>query len=362
MVGGAPRARTGTDRLAPARPLVGRAHEARGAGRRARPGLSADEPQMVTLVGPPGIGKSRQVWELYQQVERSTELIVWRQGRSLPYGDGITFWALAEIVKAHAGILATDPAAGSRRSSGSRSEDAIADANEARWIEAHLAPLAGLTTDRELRGDHRTEAFTAWRRFLEAVAARARWSWCSRICTGRTTACSTSSPTTWSTGSPAAAAGGRHQPAGAARAAAGLGRRLRNGRCSSCTAVRRGNGAAGRRPAGCGDLPAQLRSALLASAGGNPLFAEEYVRMLLDRGLLRRRDGLAELAGSELPMPESVQSIVAARLDALPSEEKLLVQDASVVGRAFWLGALSEIGRRQRWSVEHSCTSSSASS
>jgi len=52
-------------------------------------------------------------------------------------------------------------------------------------------------------------------------------------------------------------------------------------------------------------------------------------------------------------MPESVQSIIAARLDALPTEEKLLVQDASVVGRAFWLGALSEIGARQRWSVQH---------
>ena len=134
--------------------------------------LSADEPRMVTLVGPPGIGKSRQVWELYQQVEQGTELLVWRQGRSLPYGDGITFWALAEIVKAHAGILAhrsRRPAEGKLRIA---AEDAIADANEARWIEGHLAPLAGLTTDRELRGDHRTEAFTAWRRFLEAVATR----------------------------------------------------------------------------------------------------------------------------------------------------------------------------------------------
>ena len=101
------------------------------------------------------------------------------------------------------------------------------------------------------------------------------------------------------------------------------------------------------------DLPPELRSALLASAGGNPLFAEEYVRMLLDRGLLRTAGAGPELAGSELPMPESVQSIIAARLDALPVEEKLLVQDAAVVGRAFWLGALSEIGAGQRWSVEH---------
>ena len=101
------------------------------------------------------------------------------------------------------------------------------------------------------------------------------------------------------------------------------------------------------------ELPPQLRSALLARAGGNPLFAEEYVRMLLDRGLLRSEGSGPELTGSDLPLPESVQSIIAARLDALPSDEKLLLQDAAVVGRAFWLGALAEVGERQRWSVEH---------
>ena len=101
------------------------------------------------------------------------------------------------------------------------------------------------------------------------------------------------------------------------------------------------------------ELPPELRSALLARAGGNPLFAEEYVRMLLDRGLLRSEGSGPELTGSDLPLPESVQSIIAARLDALPSDEKLLVQDAAVVGRAFWLGALAEVGQRQRWSVEH---------
>ena len=75
--------------------------------------------------------------------------------------------------------------------------------------------------------------------------------------------------------------------------------------------------------------------------------------MLLDRGLLRSEGSGPELTGSDLPLPESVQSIIAARLDALPSDEKLLLQDAAVVGRAFWLGALAEVGQHQRWSVEH---------
>ena len=67
-------------------------------------------PQLVTLVGVPGIGKSRLVSELLHAVEEDTELVRWRQGRSLPYGEGVTFWALAEIVKAEAGILETDTA------------------------------------------------------------------------------------------------------------------------------------------------------------------------------------------------------------------------------------------------------------
>src|SRR5262245_59127880 len=65
-------------------------------------------PQLVTLVGVPGIGKSRLVAELFQLAERDPEIIWWRQGRSLPYGERLSYWALGEIVKAQAGILETD--------------------------------------------------------------------------------------------------------------------------------------------------------------------------------------------------------------------------------------------------------------
>ncbi len=349
-----PRGRTGADRSHHNRRLVGREHEAKVLAEALEEGLSAGEPRMVTLVGPPGIGKSRQVWELYQSVEQSPELVFWRQGRSLPYGDGVTFWALAEIVKAHAGILATDPAAIVEEKLRIAVEDVVADAGEARWIEGHLAPLAGVATARELRGDHRIEAFTAWRRFIEEIAARRplvlvfedmHWADDSLLefiadhlgdrFSGRLLVLVTCRPellerrSGWGTG--------------------------RSGSVTLELAPLSDDETA-RLVANlleAADLPGELRSVLLASAGGNPLFAEEYVRMLLDRGLLRAADAGLELAGTELPMPESVQSIIAARLDALPSEEKLLVQDAAVVGRAFWLGALSEIGTGRRWSVEH---------
>ena len=68
------------------------------------------EPQLVTLVGVPGIGKSRLVGELLAEVDALPDLITWRQGRCLPYGEGVSFWALGEMAKAQAGILETDSA------------------------------------------------------------------------------------------------------------------------------------------------------------------------------------------------------------------------------------------------------------
>jgi class 3 adenylate cyclase len=108
------RSRFGVDLAMQGRaPLVGRNRELetlKGALTRARQQHSLE---LVTLVGVPGIGKSRLVAELFASIERGeqdSELIFWRQGRSLPYGEAISYWALAEMVKAQAGILETDDA------------------------------------------------------------------------------------------------------------------------------------------------------------------------------------------------------------------------------------------------------------
>ena len=76
-------------------------------------------------------------------------------------------------------------------------------------------------------------------------------------------------------------------------------------------------------------------SALLDRAGGNPLYAEEFARIALERDAL---------GGGELPAAETVQGLISARLDTLTDEEKALVQDASVIGKVFWLGALAQLG------------------
>jgi len=92
-------------------------------------------------------------------------------------------------------------------------------------------------------------------------------------------------------------------------------------------------------------LPAETQQALLDRAGGNPLYAEEFVRLLADRELLA---GTLE----DVPLPDSVQALIAARLDTLSPERKSLLQDAAVVGKLFWAGAVAEMGGREPHEVE----------
>jgi class 3 adenylate cyclase/tetratricopeptide (TPR) repeat protein len=348
----APRGQPGTDRLRHERALVGRAHEVDVLAGALEDVVAHRGSRLVTLAGPPGIGKSRLVWELSQRIEQGAEMVFWRQGRALPYGDGVTFWALADIVKGHAGILATDPAGLVEEKLRIAVDDIVSDGDEARWITGHLAPLAGLTGPRDLRSDHRVEAFAAWRRFLESIAARRplvlvfedlHWADDGLLdfisehlgdrFAGDVLVVTTCRPELIE----------RRPGWGAGPGATIVTVEPLSGEETSRLVAEMLDLAT---------LPQELASALLARAGGNPLYAVEYVRMLLDRDLLRMDDASWRLTASDLPLPESVQAIVAARLDALPREEKSLIQDAAVLGKSFWLGAVAGLGGRSRWAAE----------
>src|SRR5262245_13099615 len=103
-----------------------------------------ERPQLITLVGVPGIGKSRLVAELWAIVNADQELIVWRQGRSLPYGEGVAYWALGEIVKAQAGILESDSADVASAKLSAAVADLHPDRVEASLVERELRPLVGI--------------------------------------------------------------------------------------------------------------------------------------------------------------------------------------------------------------------------
>src|SRR5262249_26514884 len=125
--------------------------------------------RIVSPVGPPGVGKSRLLWEVCQD---AGDQVLWRQGRCLSYAAGVSFFAFAVVVKSHAGILETDPAGVVERKLAAAVAAAIPDESSAEWVEAYLRPLVGLGGAERLSGDRRAEAFSAWRRFLEALAAQ----------------------------------------------------------------------------------------------------------------------------------------------------------------------------------------------
>jgi class 3 adenylate cyclase/tetratricopeptide (TPR) repeat protein len=285
-------------------------------------------PQLVTLVGVPGMGKSRLVYELFQVVDREPELITWRQGRCLPYGEGVTFWALGEIVKAQAGILETDGTEQVEEKLHRAVGRVVTDEIEARWLEGELRPLAGLTAD-GTRGDRREGATAAWRRFLEAVAEDGP---AVLVCEDLHWADDglldfLDDLVDWVRGVPLLVVGTARPELLDRREAWGGGKA--NATTISLPPLRDEETA--RLISDLLGQPVQLakdQQALLERAGGNPLFAEQYVRMLAERGT----------AGD---LPESVQGIIAARLDALSSAEKELLQDAAVFGKIFWIGAVA---------------------
>src|SRR5207253_8417720 len=124
-------------------------------------------PQLVTLVGVPGIGKSRLIAELFQVVDADPDLILWRQGRSLPYGEGLSYWALAELVKSQLGILETDSTETAEAKLRHSVSEAIGDSQDAAWIERHLRPLVGLDVAVAEGAARRMGALAAGRRVGE---------------------------------------------------------------------------------------------------------------------------------------------------------------------------------------------------
>ena len=340
----APRTRLGVDiAFKGGAELVGREEELRLLRDAVARSERERSPQLVTLVGAPGIGKSRLLFELWSAVQADpASFVYWRQGRSLPYGEGVSFWALGEMVKAQAGILESDESEAAADKLQSSVAAVVGDEVEVSWVVEHLRPLVGLGGPAQDAADRRREAFGAWRRFFEALAEQRplvlvfedlHWAdeglldfvdhlvdWASGVpilvvCTARPELLERRPG--WGGGKRSALTVSL-SPLSAAETE------------SLLTSLLAGK-AVGEARVG----------ELLAHAGGNPLYAEEYVRMLAEAN-----------GGAELPLPDTVQGIIAARLDTLAPGEKALVQDAAVVGKVFWVGALGAVSSRPRAEVE----------
>ncbi len=299
--------------------------------------------QLVTIVGEPGVGKSRLVAELFEYVDAKPELTRWREGRCLPYGEGITFWALGEIVKAEAGILESDSA-----EVAAAKLAAAVSPEESPWLLQRLAPLVGAESTSSAE---RKELFTAWRRFLEGLAGDRptvlvfedlHWADDAMLAFLEHLA-------DWAQGVPLLVVCSARPELYERNATWGAG--LANHTAISLSPL--SNEETARLVSARLEwavLPAEMQQLLLERAGGNPLYAEEFVRMLRDRGLLGPSGIVAP--GAELPFPDSLQALIAARLDTLPQERKRLLQDAAVIGKVFWAGSVAALGERDPREVE----------
>jgi class 3 adenylate cyclase/tetratricopeptide (TPR) repeat protein len=309
--------------------------------------------QLVTLTGEAGVGKSRLVREFRAVVHARPQRAAWRQGRCLPYGEGVTFWALGEVVKAQAGILESDDPAAAIRKLGQAVEPLVDDQAEREWLRSRLALLVGLVGVDSAETVAREEVFAAWRRFLEAMAAERplvvvledlHWADPALLAF---------------TGHLVESASGvallvvcTTRPELYERAPQWPGQ-LPNATTISLTPL--SNADTARLLASLLDqavLPATTQATLLERTGGNPLYAEEVCRMLVERGAIQRHGRTVRLIeDADVVFPASIQALIAARLDTLAPQRKLLLQDAAVLGRVFWAGALCAMGERDRASV-----------
>ena len=313
-------------------PLVGRDAELALLKETVRRAIGDGRPHLVTIMGSAGVGKSRLTWELEKYLDGLPEAYHWRKGRCLAYS-GLSFGPIADVVRVDAGILDDDAPDAARRKLAARLSQLALDAEEEDISDALEAVLA-IGDSRERPRD---ELFEAWRRYLGAIAEvaplvlvvedihwaddgvlsfldfLARWGEGAMVimCLARHELLERRS--SWGGGLPNATTIVL-EPLGEEAASA-----LMEGLLD-------------------GGVPSALADRIIELTEGNPLFAEEMVRMLVDRGVLRFADGRWELAGAvdQVQIPSSVQAVLAARLDTLPEDEKRVAQDAAVVGRIFW--------------------------
>ncbi len=319
----------GTARSGHRGPFVGRDPELRAL--RDLLGAVVEERRLrvVSVVGIAGIGKSRLAWEL-EHAEPAGEdgHVAWYAGRAPGYGEGIAFAPLAEMVRRSAGIVESDPIEMVHRSLAQRILQLAPDADERGWLEPRLLVLLA---PQEGHGFDREELFAAWRRFFELEAESApvvllfedlQWADPGLLDFIEYVA-------DWS----------RHRPLlllTLARPELLDARPTWGAGLAQLTAMHLDRLS----EAAIADLLAALAPALSVDeaarvrgrADGVPLYAVEMARMLTERS-----------ARAEIEIPESLQALLAARIDALPPDERSLLLSAAVLGRRFPPDALAAV-------------------
>jgi class 3 adenylate cyclase/tetratricopeptide (TPR) repeat protein len=302
---------------------------------------SERRPHLISVSGIAGIGKSRLSWEFFKYFDGLPQVTFYHRGRCLSYGEGVTYWALADMVRMRARIAEQEQPASALEKLRASLAEYLPDEEERRFVEPRLAHLLGLE---EASGYERDDLFAAWRLFFERLADvnpvlmvfedmqwgddslldfveyLLEWSRSSPICV-----VTLARPELLE----------RRPTWGAAR------RNFTSVYLEPLSEQSMTELLSGLVPG----LPVELRAQILDRAEGVPLYAVETVRMLLDRGELVLEGSAYRPTGpiGTLDVPETLQALIAARLDGLPQEERRLLQDASVLGKTFTKRALAAL-------------------
>lgn len=295
--------------------------------------------RLVSVVGPAGIGKSRLAWEFLKYVDGLVDTVWWHSGRSPAYGEGISFWALGEMVRGRAGLLETDEEATTRAKIAASLAEHVPDPEERRWIEPALLALLGLESAIDPE-----QLFGAWRTFFERLAASGPVVMVFEDFHFADTGLLdfVDHMLEWSKGVPIYLVTLARPDLLDKRPDWGAGKR------NFVSLFLEPLSEVSMRELLAGliqGLPERAVKAIVGRADGIPLYTVETVRMLVADGRLKVEAGAYIPVGdlTELAVPETLTALIASRLDGLDPADRTLVHDAAVLGQSFSLAALSAV-------------------
>jgi len=325
-------------------PLTGRDAELRTVRELFHAAADRRVPRLVLVAGPAGVGKSRLGWEFEKYLDGLAGEVWWHRGRCLAYGDGVAFWALAEMVRQRLGIAEDDPAevAAGRLAAGLA--EFIPDPAERAYVGVRLSRLLGTAFAGDSGGPlGREELFAGWRVFFERLAAvqpvvlvaeDAQYADAGLLDF-------LDYLTEWVRDLPIFVLVLARPELGEIRPGFGAGRNRTVLTLDPLDPASMDTLVEALVPG----MPPPARAKITGQAQGIPLFAVETIRSLIDRDIVQPIDGVYRLTGEvgELAVPDSLHALLAARLDALDPGVRMLVADAAVLGTTFPAEALAAV-------------------